>query len=333
MYVKVKTKKITKKLTIDDEINFIINNTQKLDINKDINNITKKVINKEDISQDIKEEKNKEISNEIKKNKNDDKNEIENRNKDIKKETNNIKKKKGSNCSKEGTKYEISVYNIVKKCHIGDKIFNTQEITELGGSKSVNDLLCNFNDKNDLAIEIKKFNTPDWMQCSLKYDKSLKCWRGGEKNKIPNNSKIIFENVISHINLFNNKIPPFMEKSITYEEWTKSKKETTDFNDCYIDCPNDTIKKLYSEKGCKYIQISEFGLYHLGEDICNFNVPEFICEQQLRIRIKVHSTSDKKGFCKLSVTISAQPKNIKSIIKSNYSLDDINKLPTLLKYE
>jgi len=41
MYVKVNTNK----LTIDDKINFIINNTQKLDINKD--NIIKKIIKKE----------------------------------------------------------------------------------------------------------------------------------------------------------------------------------------------------------------------------------------------------------------------------------------------
>ena len=47
-----------------------------------------------------------------------------------------------------------------------------------------------------------------------------------------------------------------------------------------INCPNDTIKKLYSEKDCNYIQISNKGLYHLGNDICEFNVAEFICEQQ-----------------------------------------------------
>lgn len=56
------------------------------------------------------------------------------------------------------------------------------------------------------------------------------------------------------------------------------KNETNDFNDMYIHCSNDIIKKLYSEKKCNYIQISEKGLYHLGNDICNFNVPEFICD-------------------------------------------------------
>ena len=105
-----------------------------------------------------------------------------------------------------------------------------------------------------------------------------------------------------------------------------------DFNDIYIDCPNDTIKKLYSEKGCNYIQISNKGLYYLENDICEFNVPEFICERQLIIRTKIHTRKNVKGFCKLSVIISCQPKNIKNLLDSNYSLDDISKLPINLSY-
>lgn len=118
-----------------------------------------------------------------------------------------------------------------------------------------------------------------------------------------------------------------MLKDITHKEWLQIKKETNDFNDFYIDCSNDTIKKLYSEKGCFYIQISDKGLYNLGNDICNFNVPEFICEQQLRVRTKIHTKSNSKGFCKLSVTISCKPKNINHLPKSKYSLDDSIKLP------
>jgi hypothetical protein len=73
-------------------------------------------------------------------------------------------------------------------------------------------------------------------------------------------------------------------------------------------------------------------LYHLGNDICGFNVPEFICEQQLRIRTKIHTKKNTKGFCKLSVTVACQPINIKKLIKSNYNLDNINLLPKNLIY-
>jgi hypothetical protein len=63
-----------------------------------------------------------------------------------------------------------------------------------------------------------------------------------------------------------------------------------------------------------------------------FNVPEFICEQRLRIRIKHHKKENSKGFCNLSVTIACQPTNIKNLMKSSYSLDNIEMLPHNLIY-
>lgn len=242
-------------------------------------------------------------------------------------------KKKGWGCSVNGKKYELEVYNIVKKCKLNGTIFNSQNEDELGGCSSKNDIECNMRSIKDISFEIKKSKTPDWMQCSLKYDNLTNKWIGSSKNKIPNASKKVFEDIISTITLFNGKIPPFMLKDITHEEWLKIKSETTDFNDTYIDCPNDTIMKLYSEKRCSYIQISEKGLYHLGNDICDFNVPIFICDQRLRVRTKIHEKKNKKGFCKLSVTIACQPKNINNLVNSKYSLDNINTLPNNLVYD
>jgi len=239
---------------------------------------------------------------------------------------------KGSGCSINGKKYELTVYNIVKKCTLNGNNFNTQLEAELGGCSSKNDMECNLNTIRDVSIEIKKSKTPDWMQCSLKYDNANKKWIGSAKNKIPEASKKIFEDIISTIELFNGNMPPFLLHDITHEEWIKIKKETNDYNDIYIDCPNDTIKQLYRQKGCSYIQISDKGLYHLGNDICDFKVPEFICKQQLRVRTKIHTRKNNKGFCKLSVAIACQPKNIKELVNSAYSLDTQLKLPTNLVY-
>lgn len=239
--------------------------------------------------------------------------------------------KKGSLCSINGNKYEISIYKILKKCEINNNKFNTQEIKDLGSSTNNNDIICNYKINFDIPIEIKKYNTPDWMQLTLIYDNINNKWIGNPNSKIPENSKKIFEKYIENIKLFNNKIPPFINNKITYDEWKKIKQGTKDFNDIYIPCNDNTIKNLYSEKNCKYIQISNKGLYHLGNDICNFNVPEFICEQILRIRIKVHSTN-KKGYCNLSVTLACKPLNINKLVNSNYSLDKIDKLPINLKF-
>lgn len=79
--------------------------------------------------------------------------------------------------------------------------------------------------------------------------------------------------------------------------------------------------------------MSDKGLYYLENDVCCFTVPQFICEQQLRVRIKVHERKNKKGFCKLSVTISCQPKNINNLVNSDYSLDNKMKLPNNLVYD
>ena len=238
---------------------------------------------------------------------------------------------RGSGCSINGFNYELKVYNTIKNRYINNKLFNTQDKKDLGNCNSKNDIECNLNSYCDIPIEIKKLNTPDWMQCSLKYNKETKTWIGSSKNKIPEKSKQLFENLLLNIKLFKGRIPPFIIKKITHNEWVKLKKKTSNFNDFYINCPNTTIKELYAYKGCFYIQISEKGLYHLGNDICNFNVPEFICEQQLRIRTKIHNKKNKKGYCDLSVIVACQPKNIKDLVISNYSLDDETKLPLIFE--
>jgi hypothetical protein len=155
------------------------------------------------------------------------------------------------NFSINGKKYEIIIF----------LIFNTQNVTDIGGCSINNDIECNYIIERDIPIEIKKSNTPDWMQCSLKFDIINNKWIGSLHNKIPTLSKNIFEELLSDKILFNGKIPIFMTNDITYDEWIEIKKDTNDFNDMYFDCPNDTIKKLYNYKNCLYIQISNKGLF------------------------------------------------------------------------
>ena len=245
---------------------------------------------------------------------------------------NNNKKSKGAKCSEEGGKYEIIIYKVVKKCYINKKKFNSQKKEHLGGSSNNNDIECDFQGQK-IGIEAKKCKTPDWMQCSIKFDPLTKKWKGGKKSKIPIECREMFDNLINNINLYDGEIPPFMKKPITHEEWKKIKKQTDKWNDRYIDIPPDTIRKLYSLKNCYYIQISEYGLYHLGNDICNFGVPLFNIEQQIRIRTKIHCTKNKKGFCDLSVMAACQPIDIKKLTKSKYALDNKDKLPPNLTYD
>lgn len=119
---------------------------------------------------------------------------------------------KGKLCSIMGKSYELKIYNIVKMCKLNNNQFNTQSINELGGCSNKNDIICNFNDTNNIGIEIKKYKSPDWMQCSLKHHYINNKWIGSSRNIIPEKSKKIFEDIISSKILFNGKIPPFMIK-------------------------------------------------------------------------------------------------------------------------
>jgi hypothetical protein len=217
---------------------------------------------------------------------------------------------------------------VLKKCFINGRPFNTQTENQLGGSSPKNDIVCNFNSINDIGIEAKKCNTPDWMQCKIDYDESISQWIPSKKSKNPEKTRHIFNSLLHNVNFFGGKIPVFCEKKITHIDWQKIKNECDTWNDYYTNIPNDTIRRLYHEKGCQYIQISDgFGLYHLGEDICKFGVPIFEPEQQLRARTKVHARENSEGYCDLSVTVACQPKNINFLPRSPYSLDDKNQLP------
>jgi len=240
---------------------------------------------------------------------------------------------RGQTCSISGANYEKEIHNVLKKCFINGRPFNTQSENQLGGSSSKNDIVCNFNSINDIGIEAKKCYTPDWMQCKIDYDSSTKQWFPSPKSKNPEETRYIFNGLLHNVNFFGGQIPVFLENKITHTDWKKIKDECDTWNDYYTSIPNDTIRRLYHAKGCQYIQISDgFGLYHLGEDVCNFGVPMFETDQQLRARTKIHKTENKEGFCKLSVTVACQPKNINFLPRSPYSLDDKNRLPPNLMY-
>jgi hypothetical protein len=235
---------------------------------------------------------------------------------------------------KSGKKYELLIWNITSQCvYVHDEKqypFNIQSEKELGGSSANHDLLCSyFGNNNNVEIEIKRHKTPDWMQCSLYYDKDSKKWRPKkEHNKIPNAAIDMYEDILDKYQSDNTifKTDLDLTKKRTMETWREEKK---DFKDVYFQVPNDFISKLYSSKGCKYIQISDFGLYHLQDDVCNFGTKLFDTPSMVRIRVKYHKTN-KDGSVQLSVMISACPIKISLLKKSNISFDNNKKLPEQL---
>ena len=185
-----------------------------------------------------------------------------------------------------------------------------------------NDIICTY-ESQAIGIEIKKCKTPGWMQCSLKYNKSDNKWEGSKRGENHYKCREIFDNIIQSVNIYD---------GATHEEWVSIKASTNKWNDVYFPISNDTIKNLYKNKKCYYIQISNYRLYHLGNDICKFGVPEFIIDQRLRVRTQIHRKNDK-GYCRLSVNASCLPININQLEKSPYSLDCAYNLPNKLVYK
>lgn len=227
----------------------------------------------------------------------------------------------GGVCSVNGHRYEQVVYNTLSTT----KGIHVHPV--LGGSSANNDIEFTYNGIT-VGVEIKIFNTPDWMQISVKYDRGK--WMGSINCKIPDGSRKIFNGLLDKIQIFGGEKPPFISNDITHEEWLAIKSQTSKWDDEYIDIPNDTIRKLYKAKGCYYIQLSGgYGLYHLGEDICKFGVPIFEPPQRFRVRTKVHSKCNARGYCNLSVTVACQPKNIRPYPRSPHTLDGSGTPPVI----
>lgn len=245
---------------------------------------------------------------------------------------------RGAGCSKNGLAYEREVHSVTSAClwKKTNERLNQQRMDQLGGSSSKHDLVCNWN-RMSIPIEIKKSKAPDWGQFALMYDDDTCTWYVPNEQKAPVRTKINqklaeFQNQQP---LFQGRVPSFVSKDITHADW-KLEKACFDnvYKDVYFPCDTTIISQLYQEKNCYYMQVSDgHGLFHTGTDICSFGVPFFACDQRIRIRIKVHTRSNSKGFCKLSVMLSIQPVNNKQIPYSPHSFDDLDKIPHNLRFD
>lgn len=98
------------------------------------------------------------------------------------------------------------------------------------------------------------------------------------------------------------------QKPITVQEFDSTTPLTT------IDVNKKTIANLYANNYIDYIQIRDYGLYHTGRNVANFDVPLFECEQEMRF-IPYYENKN------IHLLMSIKPKNINNIKKSQYSLD------------
>jgi len=82
----------------------------------------------------------------------------------------------------------------------------------------------------------------------------------------------------------------------------------------------DIISKIYSSKGCQYIYIETDGLFHTGNDICEFGVPYFQSTHKIVLRI------NSKG-----VAVTFQPVDL--INESKYGFTPEKHFPNNLIFD
>lgn len=247
----------------------------------------------------------------------------------------------GKKPSINGKKYEIEIFNNCNKLRYinGGKFIQDLE-SDLGGSSVKNDLLCTYTHLNKIfktGIEIKNNLNAEMGQQSIVFSNNR--WIAKSK-KNPEMVNKLFENIVNieknntnNINILND--PPKLKEYKNrkeFDDWQEmhlskikaqnpeSKKKSADY--CWEILNTKFISEIYKYKGNSYIQIKNYGLYHLGVDICNLGVPEFKPET-IRIRIRCKRRG-KKGCIPSSITVSAYAKGLK---KSDFSLDNLDKIP------
>lgn len=94
------------------------------------------------------------------------------------------------------------------------------------------------------------------------------------------------------------------------------------------------IHQHYQAKHVYYMQIENYGLYHLGKNPLSLPVPELIGDVNIEVRMKrsgskyVRSIGERAVYGSL---ISVGRLNLKTCLKSPYSLDDQNSIRKLFR--
>ena len=212
---------------------------------------------------------------------------------------------KGAGCSSSGLKYEQEVAESLRNSKLNGVPLSC---SDPAGSSAGNDLTLTIEGYEPIGIEVKR-PTPDWMQVRLSYSESQGTWAvdpDAPRSKIPPQCREIFSQSLGEQELWDGKVPSFLQQPVLYEDWVEEKSGV--FEDYYFDCSDSLISELYGTKGCPYIQVANKGLYSLQEDPLALGVPSFRCTQRVRIRVKVHGRTSKQGlYASLSVTAAAQP--------------------------
>jgi len=182
--------------------------------------------------------------------------------------------------------------------------------------------------KINYKLEIKLGLRSDFGQGTVSYDTNNKAWfiGGSDKNDSSKYMKSLLSNqsILERINQYwtvktPNKfsVPP---DTFTEEHGVEDYRTFRSFT---VPLKPSTITEYYNANGIFYIQIKNYGLYYMGEDIAGIGASKFSPKDVVaRFRIKRYG-SEKPYYYRFVAAMRVAELN-----KSNMSLDKIHKIHT-----
>ena len=144
-------------------------------------------------------------------------------------------------------------------------------------------------DNKKINIEIKADENADYGQKYLKWDKKNK-WRW------------VLDDNITKMYLKMNIIENYINKDFIPRKFSKEKSkiliqdkkfDQQKFEKPDIKIPLNILFEYYSEKNCHYMQLENFGFYHLKKDINKLGTQQFDGIMTLRLRAKTINSTKK----------------------------------------
>lgn len=171
-----------------------------------------------------------------------------------------------------------------------EKIFKILESKKMlapnakrGGSSKKPDLLFLHRSRPN-SLEVKLDLKADYGQKMLKWEDGVWSWCVNDSvTQLYSELKIL--EYINRKSIIPNRYTVPKEE-ITQDQKTEDQKNFEDVQEIDI----NALYEYYSNRNCYYIQIGDYGFYHLKKDVLNLGTPQFNCKMRLRLRAKtIHS--------------------------------------------
>ena len=214
-----------------------------------------------------------------------------------------------------GDAYEYKIYDICQREKILPPNFKRAGASDKSDIKILH--------KNvEYNVEIKADENADYGQKYLRWEKDTG-WKWSIKDEITDLFDLI-------------NVKKFINKSFNPRKFSKTREKITindkkhdqkNFERPDILCPIENLFTYYKNKDCFYLQLENYGFYHLEKDIANLGTKKFDGQISLRLRAKTNHSKPIYRYSFLAVMkLSKKP------TKSDWDFEerDGRKFPKIL---